>query len=527
MRNFPILLLLFVLGFGIKAVGQSVNWSEHVAPIIYKHCTSCHRAGEVAPFSLTNYQEAVNWGQMIRYVTGIRYMPPWKPDEKFGADYLGENYLSQEQIATIKAWVDQGMPRGDISKEPPAPVFPNGSQVGKPDLVVSFAQSHLHKGNNKDEYRYFVLRTGLKEAKDLVALEMRPGNRKIVHHALVWVDTTGAAAALDAQTPEYGYVASGSIGNLAQLSFLGQQLPGYVPGSQPTVFNNGMAQRIGPNSDLVVQVHYAPTTADEPDSSTFNLFFADKPASRNVRSYIMLPFNLRNGPFVINANSVREFHGVYKTPVDVSLLGIAPHCHLLGKNWRIFAITPSRDTIPLIRIGDWDFNWQGAYHFKKLKYLPRNTEIHAYATYDNTTNNPFNPNSPPKTVTWGEGTSDEMYYLPLIWVPYQPGDENLSMESVATSQKQVFHFNQNKLYPITPNPVRGPVQIGFTLSEALDVSIEILDLQGRLIERVSEQDRFLPGEHILNWDSSRLASGIYQAVMRTPGSVQAQKFVVP
>ena len=527
MKRFPSLIFLFLLSLTPKVNGQQITWSEHVAPIVFKHCTSCHRPGEVAPFSLTTYQEAVNWGQMIRYVTGIRYMPPWKPDQKFGASYIGENYLTDNQIATIKAWVDGGMPRGEQSKEPPAPIFPNGSQIGKPDLVVSFAQSHLHKGNNKDEYRYFVLPTGLKEAKDLVALEMRPGNRRIVHHALVWADTSGAAAALDAQTPEYGYVPSGGLTNLAQLSFLGQQLPGYVPGAQPTVFNNNMAQRVGPNSDLVVQVHYAPTAADEPDSSTFNLFFADKPATRNVRSYIMLPFNLRNGPFVINANSVREFQGVYRVPVDISLLGIAPHCHLLGKNWRVFAITPARDTIPLIRIEDWDFNWQGSYNFKKMKYLPRNTEIHAYATYDNTTNNPFNPNSPPKTVSWGEGTADEMYYLPLIWVPYQPGDENLNMESVTTSEKQVFHFNQNKLYPIAPNPVRGMMNIGFTLSESLEISVEIHDVQGRVMERISTNTRFLPGEHILNWDSSRLATGMYQVVMRAQGSIQAQKFVVP
>jgi hypothetical protein len=527
MKRFPSLIFLFLLSLTPKVNGQQITWSEHVAPIVFKHCTSCHRPGEIGPFPLTSYQQAVNWGQMIKYVTGIRYMPPWKPDQQFGGDFIGENYLNDDQIATIKAWVDGGMPRGDISKEPPAPVFPSGSQVGKPDMVVSFAQKHLHKGNNRDEYRYFVLPTGLKEARDLVALEMRPGNRRIVHHALVWADTTGAAATLDAQTPEYGYIPSGGVTNLAQLSFLGQQLPSYVPGLQPTIFTNQMAQRLGPNSDLVVQVHYAPTTTDEPDSSSFNLFFAEKPASRYVRSYIMLPFNLRNGPFVINANSVRQFHGVYRTPVDVSLVGIAPHCHLLGKDWRIFAITPARDTVPLIGIKDWDFNWQGAYHFKKMKFLPKNTEIHAYATYDNTLNNPFNPNNPPKTVTWGEGTSDEMYYLPLIWVPYQPGDENLSMESVSTSDKPVFHFNQNRLYPIAPNPVRGPVQIGFTLSDALEVSLEIHDIQGRLVERILGMRRFLPGEHIFSWDSSQLAAGVYQVVLRGEGTVQAQKFVVP
>lgn len=507
------------------ASAQSVTWAEHVAPIVYKHCTSCHRPGEIGPFPLTNYREAAAWGNMIKYVTGIRYMPPWKADSKFGASYIGANYLSDAQIATIRNWVDSGMPRGDASLEPPSPAFPKGSQVGTPDLTVSFAKKHVHKGNGQDEYRYFVLPTGLKEAKDLVALEMRPGNSRIVHHALVWADTTGSAARIDAQTPEYGY-AAGQGGTGAQINF-GQQLPAYVPGARPNVFNNGMAQRLSAGSDLVVQVHYAPTSTDEPDSSTFNLFFADKPASRFVRSHIMLPFSIVNGLFVLYPNTVREFQGVYKVPTDISLLGIAPHCHLLGKKWRVYAITPARDTVPLINIEDWDFNWQGVYHFKKLLYLPKNTEIHAFATYDNTVNNPLNPYNPPRFVTWGEGTADEMYYLPLLWVPYQPGDENLSMEGPATNENQVFHFNQNKLYPISPNPVRGPMRVGFTLAGPAAVSIDLRDQQGRLLQNMASMQRALPGEHAIEWDNSHLPSGIYYVTLRADATVQTQQLIVP
>ncbi|MEQ1746001.1 MAG: T9SS type A sorting domain-containing protein [Saprospiraceae bacterium] len=517
---FPCLLL--ALPFAAEA--QTITWSEHVAPIVYKHCTTCHRPGEIAPFSLTSYTEAYGWANMMRYVTEIRYMPPWKPDPNFGAKYIGENYLSDDEVATIKAWVQGGAPQGNPVLEPPLPIFPTGSQVGTPDLVLSFAQKHLHPGTGYDEYRYFVLPTGLTQKKDLVALEMRPGNTKIVHHALFWADTSGTAAALDAQTPEYGYTGQGS--GSGQVNFE-DQLPGYVPGARPNLFTNGMAQRIEAGSDIVMQVHYAPTPTDEPDSSTVYLFFADQPATRFVRTHIMLPTSLVNGPFIMPPNTVREFHGVFKTPLDVSLLGVAPHCHLLGKNWRVFAVTPQKDTIPLMHIENWDFNWQGMYHFNKLLKLPKNTEIHAFATYDNTTNNPLNPNHPPQTVTWGESTTDEMYYLPLLWLPYLPGDENLSLDGSTTGTGQPFHFSQTRLYPVSPNPVRGRVAIGFTLSETSNAAVEIFDLEGRLLETLLPNRRALAGEHILHWDTSHLPAGLYNVVLRAGDAAQAQKVVVP
>ena len=523
LKFFPAFVLTCCL-FPLIGQAQTITWSEHVAPIVFQHCTTCHRSGEIGPFPLTNYSEAVSWSNMMQYVTEIRYMPPWKADSKFGADYLRENFLSDAEIATIKAWVEGGSPEGDPALAPPTPVFPSGSQVGTPDLVLSFAQTHLHPGTGVDEYRYFVLPTGLPVAKDLVALEMRPGNTKVVHHALVWADTSGTAAALDAQSPEYGYLPG--QGNGGQTSFTAQ-LPGYVPGSRPNIFTNGMAQRIPAKSDLVVQIHYAPTAVDEPDSSTFNLFFADQPATRYVNSYIMLPTNLVNGPFIMPANTVKEFHGTYKMPLDVSLLGIAPHCHKLGRNWRVFAVTPQNDTIPLIHIDDWDFNWQGAYHFKKLQKLPKNTVIHAYATYDNTANNPLNPNNPPKLTTWGERTSDEMYYLPLLWLPYKNGDENLVLDGNVSATNSPFHFSQTKLYPVTPNPVQGMAKIGFTLAETGAVNVQVWNLQGQLVQNLATYEQVMAGEHILDWDASNLASGLYCITLRANGVVQTQKVVVP
>lgn len=522
-------LAVLVLYWANPATAQVPTWSEHVAPIVYEHCTGCHRSGEVAPFPLTNYDEAAAWGSMLQYVTEIKYMPPWKADNDFGVKYLQENYLTDAQVTTIRDWVEGGMPQGDPALEPAVPVFPTGSQVGTPDLVLSFAQAHHHPGNGIDEYRYFVLPTGLAEAKNLVALEMRPGNNAIVHHALVWADSTGTAAALDAQTPEYGYL-GGQSGSGSGVANFETQLPGYVPGARPHVFTNGIAQRVPANSDLVVQVHYAPTTTEEVDSSTFNLFFTDQPVNRYVQTRIMLPVGntIQNGPFVIPADQTREFHGIQNVPFDVSMLGIAPHMHLLGTHWKVFAITPTGDTINLIRISDWDFNWQGGFFFQNLIKLPKNSKIHAFAGYDNTTNNPQNPNDPPQFVTWGEGTADEMYYLPLLYVPYLPGDEDLVLEDVLNSTDgPVFQFSKTKLYPVAPNPAgNGEVKIGFTLEQPMPVSLRVYDLSGKLVHTLFQQKMVINGEHVNSLDTALLQNGMYCAVLEAGGRLYTQKFMV-
>lgn len=525
MRNVSLFLLLGLLSaLPYRLVAQVPTWSEQIAPIIFTHCTSCHRPGEIAPFSLTKYEEAVAWGGMISYVTDIRYMPPWKPDPSYGPKYLRENYLTDAEIALIRDWVDGGMPQGDPAKEPALPVFPDGSQIGTPDLVLSFAKSHLHPGNGVDEYRYFVLPTGLKQPRNLVALEMRPGNKQIVHHALTWVDSTGTAAANDAATPEYGY--EGVKGGGAAF---GIQLPGYVPGQSPHVYSQGIAQRVPANADLVVQMHYAPTTTDEPDSSVFNLFFTDKPVTRYVRTRIMNPKGgtLLNGPFFIPANQKREFHGVWTVPEEISMLGLFPHMHLLGTHWEVYGVTPANDTIHLIRIGDWDFNWQGSYHFRKMIRIPKGTVIHAFAGYDNTSDNPNNPNSPPKLVTWGEGTADEMYYLPLHFVPYLPGDEFIDLEdALSDTENPPLHFAKTRLYPVQPNPSPGgTVRIGYTLERMQPVRLGVYDLNGRAVALLAHGNA-MPGEHVAEWDSSGLPAGMYCIVLEADGQVHTRKLLL-
>jgi hypothetical protein len=522
MKKIILPLALIIWAFSAKA--QSVTFSEHIAPIVYKHCTSCHRPGEIGPFSLTSYNEVSSWGTMIKYVTSINYMPPWKPDPNY-RKYQKENYLSATQKQQIVDWVDQGMPQGNPSLEPPLPVFPSGSQVGVPDKVVSFSQKHMHPGNNQDEYRYFVIPTGLTETKKIRSLEFRPGNTRIVHHALIWEDTTGAAAAADALTPEYGY--SGNQGPGANLNQ--QQLPGYVPGSSPVIYKNGITQLLHDGSDLKLQLHYAPSAVNESDSSSINIFYESNPTSRLLQTNIMLPLPsvLVNGPFIIPANSIKEFHGKITVPFEASLFSVAPHCHILGTHWKVYAVKPNGDTIPLINIKKWDFNWQGSYQFKQLLRIPAGSVIHAFAGYDNTVNNINNPHNPPITISWGEGTGDEMYYLPISYLPYQQGDENLVFEdSITTSNGFTIQKVKDKLYPVSPVPAHDIVRFGYTLETPGKVSLKLIGTDGKLKRELARDSYHLPGYHTRELSVSDLPKGIYYLEFTKGANRQVQKFVV-
>ncbi len=503
---------------------QKVTYSEHIAPIIYKNCTTCHRPGEIGPFSLTNYNEVSSKASMIKYVTEIKYMPPWKPDAKY-SNFQAENYLTDKEIQTIADWVTAGKPQGNPALEPKLPVFPKGSLVGVPDKVLSFKTKYLHKGTNKDEYRYFVLPTELTEDKDLIGLEIRPGNIPVIHHTLVWADTTGQSAKDDAKTPEYGY----ESGANSAFNNIDGQLPGYVPGMRPILFSHGIAQRLKKGSDLKLQIHYAPTSVDEWDSTSVNLYFAKQPTKRYVKGKVMLPLPgvLTNGPFIIPANETREFHGTYTFTENASLLSISPHMHQLGKFWEVYAVKPNKDTVKLINIKDWDFNWQGTYSYKKPIILPKGTVVHATAKYDNTTNNIVNPNNPPKAITWGEGTSAEMYYLPLQWVTYQAGDENLVFEGATTAANDPqFYSIGTKLYPISPNPATNNVKVGFTLVQDAEVSLQMYNLNGQLVKSLINNQLYGQGLHTIDLDVAAQNNGLYLVVLEADGQKFTQKVMV-
>lgn len=530
MRTLKFFIVSILTTLVMPSAINAQTFTEDIADIVYNQCSTCHRPGEIGPMNLTNYDEIKSYGQTIKAVTSLRYMPPWQPDSDYSR-VMDENYLTDEQIETIANWVDNGMPEGPASAEPPFPDYPEGSLLGTPDLVLDFAEAHVHEGNNKDEYRYFVLPTGLTEDKIVKAIELRPGNSRIVHHSLFFEDRTGTVAQYDAQTPEYGFDAFSSAFDISQvLSY--DQYPGYVPGTKPRYYPEGLGQMMHAGSDLVMQMHYAPSSVDEIDQSSVNIFFADEgeQVDRIVKERIMLPSDLPGGffNFTLLPEQTRSFHGTWFINEDVSLMGLSPHMHLLGTDWEVYVERPDGTRENLISIPEWDFNWQGAYYFPKFVVAPFGSVVHAIAGYDNTSENFNNPNDPPQFVSWGENTDDEMYYLPLFYVPYEDGDEDIVFEDVSTSTIDVTNItNQSRLLPIRPNPISGDqlVSIPFNLDRGQVIDISIYDLKGQLIKKLRTGEFFGKGYHIAHFDSGQLAEGSYLVNLKSKYVNVSEKFV--
>lgn len=506
-------------------IGQDVTFTKDIAPIIYNNCTQCHRPNEIGPFSMTNYDEIKPWAPMIKYVTSIRYMPPWKADPEYSR-FQGERFLSQEDIDKLAAWADDGAPYGNASEEPDLPDFPTGSQIGTPDLVLSMAESFEHKGGNEDEYRVFVLPTGLNEDKQISTIELRPGNTSIVHHALFSSDNTGEARALDEADPVYGYDGFGGFGVNSAFE---RMFPGYVPGQKPIPYPEGTGQILPAGSDILMQVHYGPKPFPQKDSSTVNIFFKKEPVTRQVQNIIFLPFSpyITNGPFLIAPNSVKTFHCQFTSPIKVSVFAIWPHAHLLGQSFEVYTIDSGGDTTNLIRIPDWDFNWQGSYNFKKYIVIDPGTTLHVYATYDNTVNNPSNPNSPPAFVTWGEKTTDEMLFLPISFVLYNNGDEDVVFEDETTAVDDPgLSFVNHHLSPVQPNPANDLAYINFALEQADHITLRVINMSGQVIRTLATDEWMLAGSHTETLDLNLWPSGTYFVQMQGTNFIQAQKLVV-
>jgi hypothetical protein len=517
--------IFLMVTFGGIAFGQDVTFTKDIATIIYNNCTNCHRPNEIGPFPMTNYEEIQPWAPMIKYVTSIRYMPPWKADPHYSR-FIGERVLTEEQIALIAEWADNGAPYGNASEEPELPDFPTGSQIGTPDLVLHMSESYRHYGGNEDEYRVFVFPTGLTEDKQVSTLELRPGNKKVLHHALFAYDVTGTAKAMDDADPNYGYDGFGGFGIDEAMT---NMFPGYVPGQKPVPYPKGLGQILPANSDLLMQVHYGPSPIETQDSSTINIFFKKEPVERQVQNLIFLPipqFQVSD-LFLMPPNSVKTFHCQFTTPLKVSVFAIWPHAHLLNKSYEVYAVHPNGDTTNLIRIPDWDFNWQGVYSLKKFEVLEPGTTIHVYATYDNTTNNPNNPNSPPAWVTWGEKTTDEMLFLPINYVLYKTGDEDIVFEEEVTGiHDPEVRFVNHYLAPIIPNPATDEISINFVLEHSDHITLRILDMQGNVVRNVASSEWTSAGAHLHNENVSDWPSGAYFVQMLGTNFTQAQKMVI-
>ncbi len=409
--------------------GASVTFSNQISRLFQEHCQQCHRPGEVAPFSLINYEDASAWATSIKQVVTDRIMPPWKPVAGHG-EFVGERRLTEDEIEMIVSWVDAGSPEGDSNDLPEALEFNIDWTLGEPDLILE-TPTYTPNPDVDDDYRCFsaTIPDSIDESKSITAIEVRPGNRNLVHHLILYGDPVGESVALDAADEDEspGYECFGSAG----ISFSGFTLGvesyimgGWAPGTRPQVLPEGSGIYLRRGSRIAIQVHYHPNGTSQSDTTRIGLHFASERTPRNTtvltainrdftipageeRYEVTAEFQLQS---VVNqvvppaVAALLEGTGVF--PLDIT--GVIPHMHTLGREIRMDKISDSGESTPMVYIDDWDFDWQDWYTYVNPVPLELDDRLVVSAIYDNSANNSRNPNSPPIAVGWGDGTADEM-----------------------------------------------------------------------------------------------------------------------
>ncbi len=375
------------------------TYCKDVAPILQKNCQECHRPGQVGPFPLETYEQARKRASDISAVVEDRKMPPWKAAAHFGVPFKDVRTLSDREIATIVAWVEADAPQGNLADLPANPKFPDEWQLGPPDLIVDTGADFTVPASGEDIYRCFVVPTGLDQDKFVSAVEFRAGNRSVVHHILAYVDVSGKARERDQADPGPGYSCFGGPGEPIHGG-----LGGWAPGNLPRHLDEGIGRPLPKKSDIIIQVHYHPRGKPETDRSKLGIYFSKKPVKQSLHWTVVINPGLELPP----GQSNTEVKAAWEVPVDVVAHSVSPHMHLLGHDMQIAVKFPDGRKQDLIKIDDWDFNWQYTYHFEKPLDIPKGSVVYLVAHYDNSESNARNPNHPPKLVKWGEATTDEM-----------------------------------------------------------------------------------------------------------------------
>jgi mono/diheme cytochrome c family protein len=408
----PFATLLLILPAAAPDAGRAspVTYTKQVAPILWKNCAGCHRPGEVGPFPLLTYKDAAKRASFLKDVVAERKMPPWHAEPGFG-EFHDARRLDDREIALIARWADSGAPEGDPRDLPPPPKFSEGWQLGEPDVVLKLPEPFQVPASGRDVFRCFVIPTGVARSRTVAAVEFRPGNRRVVHHALLFLDAGGKARGKDAADPGPGYASFGGVGFPPSGS-----LGGWAPGAMPRPLPDGVGRLLPKNADLVLQVHYHPSGKPESDQSAVGIYFTKTPTSKILVTVPIINIWLH----LPAGDPHRKVTARTTVPTDVHAIGITPHMHWLGKEMRVTATLPDGTTRPVIWVKDWDFNWQGNYQYEKPLALPKGTRLDLEAYYDNSDANPRNPNHPPKDVYFGEQTTDEMCLCGVQVVPDQP-----------------------------------------------------------------------------------------------------------
>jgi len=344
-------------------------------------------------------------------------MPPWKADLNFQS-YKNQRFLKQEEIDLIQQWVASGMPKGKNKKSRSTKEIIDVRL--RPDLTLSKNTTFTIPSTSVEEFRFFSIPTNLPSDVYLSGIDFVPGNKRQVHHSRIMTDSTQKIRGINGMSE-----LDPAIKSFQNIALTDEFLYGWIPGNEGIFFPAGTGKKLYKGTDLVLNIHYSPSSNVQHDQSSVRLFFAKSAVQREVKTLTLRESDIANQPFFIPAQSEPSFYINYLVENDISLISVMPHMHFLGKSFVALASTPSGETIPLIRIENWDFNWQSTYIFKNLLKIPAGSTIHVAANYDNTSKNKTNPNHPPKDVTYGWNTIDEMCNLIIYYVDYREGDESV------------------------------------------------------------------------------------------------------
>ncbi|HEY6333794.1 MAG TPA: thiol-disulfide isomerase [Blastocatellia bacterium] len=465
---------LVVMGISLKATtsasgpssNDTVTFAKDVAPILFAKCGDCHRPGEAAPMSLLTYKDARPWARAIREKVVTREMPPWHADPHVGV-FSNDRRLSQAEVDTIAKWVDTGAKEGDPKDLPPTPHFVEGWAIGKPDLVLTMPEEFTLAASGPDEYQYFEVPTNFTEDKYVQMAEARPGNRKIVHHIIAFIQPPpkdgkparsytkeeieklraqmekssifyreGFLMRMKPDTPVYDDGCALPSGGSSERrdgggrgdggGQLGMFLAGFAPGMNPAILEPGTAVKIPAGSKIILQIHYSKVAGEvQKDRSSVGLVFAKEPPDK-----LSITWPVSNNFFLVPPGA--EHHKVtacWTTQKDIHILTLMPHMHLRGAGMEIQAVYPDGHTEMLLNVPNYSFSWQTVYYEKNPIAIPKGTTLRVTGYFDNSTRNKFNPD-PTKPVRFGEPTYDDMM---IGWINYTVDDQHLKGD-VAVSQ---------------------------------------------------------------------------------------------
>ncbi len=508
---------------------QSQTYADDVAQIMFDNCTSCHHSGGIGPFSLMTFADVSGVASMVQTEVNNGDMPPWSPDDSY-SEFAHARSLTAAEITTINDWVNGGSPEGNAANTPVAPVYNNNIQLGTPDLSLRIPDYVSKATSGNDDYVCFSLPTNLTGNEIIQAIEVIPGNTSIVHHVLAYIDPNGTYGT-DTTSHSCGGPTASNIPLIA----------GYAPGSMPSQFPNTATLKMGidlpPGAEIVLAMHYPEGSQGILDSTRINIHFYPQ-GTPNVRQVSAQPL-LADLSFNINANTVdsveNRFPPSFGVPTNYTLFSIFPHSHLLGQSFIVYAVnTLGSDTIPLIHIPKWDFEWQGFYVFKYMQKIPVGYQIYGKCIYDNTTNNPYNPNNPPQNVGFGLNTTDEMFLVYFQYMAYQAGDENYNIDSLLNLQNPTgtkpLATNENGLFLTSyPNPSDEKTTLHYFTDKSAEVSLGIYDIQGKLIRQLISEEQ-PKGEHLIDWngldDSGKsVPAGLYFSQLNVGDRIATNKII--